>query len=156
MPWTAKQLKLFRAAAHNPTIAKSHGLSQAKASEMSKEGLKKAKGGSVLKQTIGNRDTKHGLLDLPVSLGKAMKKPKMRFQAGGDVDEKVSSMQGTAPKKEASKEVPKEEIKKPTYTGAVRDRIVTALGGKQSYKKGGVVRCRDGCAVRGKTKGRML
>lgn len=84
MPWTAKQLKLFRAAAHNPAIAKSHGLSQAKASEMSKEGLKKA-GGGMLKQAVGNRDTKHGLLDLPVTLGKAMKKPKMRFGIGGTI-----------------------------------------------------------------------
>lgn len=45
MPWTAKQLKLFRAAAHNPAIAKSSGIKQADAERMSKEGLKKASGG---------------------------------------------------------------------------------------------------------------
>ena len=45
MPWTAKQLKLFRAAAHNPAIAKSSGIKQADAERMSKEGLKKSSGG---------------------------------------------------------------------------------------------------------------
>lgn len=42
MPWTEKQIKLFRAAAHNPKIAKAHHMTQAKASEMSKEGVKKS------------------------------------------------------------------------------------------------------------------
>lgn len=41
MPWTAKQNKLFRAAAHNPQIAKKHGLTQAKAAKMASEGVKK-------------------------------------------------------------------------------------------------------------------
>jgi hypothetical protein len=36
-----------------------------------------------LKQKVGERDTKHGLMDLPVSLPPATKKPKMRFAAGG-------------------------------------------------------------------------
>lgn len=44
MPWTAAQIKLFRAAAHNPEIAKKHGMSQAEASRMSKEGVKKPSG----------------------------------------------------------------------------------------------------------------
>lgn len=41
MPYTEKQNRLFRAAAHNPKIAKAHGLSQAEASKMASEGVKK-------------------------------------------------------------------------------------------------------------------
>ena len=63
MPWTAKQLKLFRAAAHNPAIAKSSGIKQADAERMSKEGLKKMSGGG--KAVINKQDTRHGKLDMP-------------------------------------------------------------------------------------------
>lgn len=42
MPWTEAQVKLFRAAAHNATIAKSHGMSQAKAGEMASEGVRRS------------------------------------------------------------------------------------------------------------------
>lgn len=41
MPWTESQIRLFRAAAHNPGIARKHGLSQSKAREMAYEGVKK-------------------------------------------------------------------------------------------------------------------
>ena len=41
MPWTRAQIGLFRAAAHNPAIARSHGMSQAKAREMAAEGVKR-------------------------------------------------------------------------------------------------------------------
>ena len=40
MPWTAAQNKLFRAAAHNPQIARKHGLTQSKARSMAAEGIK--------------------------------------------------------------------------------------------------------------------
>lgn len=40
MPWTLAQNKLFRAAEHNPVIAKSHGLTQQKAAKMAHEGIK--------------------------------------------------------------------------------------------------------------------
>lgn len=57
MPWTAKQHRLFEAAAHNPSIARAHGMSQGKAASMAREGVKgrgrhlaralrRAKGGS--------------------------------------------------------------------------------------------------------------
>ena len=46
MHWTKEQIKLFEAAAHNPKIASKHGISQAKAKEMSKEGVK-SDGGST-------------------------------------------------------------------------------------------------------------
>ena len=41
MPWTQQQVNLFRAAAHNPAIAKAHGMSQQKAAQMASEGVKK-------------------------------------------------------------------------------------------------------------------
>jgi len=97
MPWTAKQLKLFRAAAHNPAIAKSSGIKQADAERMSKEGLKKAKGGAV-QAMINRQDTRHGKMDTPyqklnrfagMKKGGIMKKnvfmKKRRFDEGGDV-----------------------------------------------------------------------
>lgn len=40
MPWTVKQHKLFQAAAHNPAIAKQHGMSTQKAASMASEGVK--------------------------------------------------------------------------------------------------------------------
>ena len=41
MPYTAKQNKLFRAAEHNPAIAKSSGIPQATAAKLAHEGVKK-------------------------------------------------------------------------------------------------------------------
>jgi len=41
MPWTAKQHRLFEAAAHNPEVAKRTGIPQSKAKEMASEGVKK-------------------------------------------------------------------------------------------------------------------
>jgi len=42
MPWSEKQNKLFRAAAHDPEIAREHGLSQKEADKLAKEGVKKS------------------------------------------------------------------------------------------------------------------
>ena len=42
MPWSSAQHRLFEAAAHNPSIAKSHGMSVASASKMASEGVKAA------------------------------------------------------------------------------------------------------------------
>lgn len=42
MPYTAKQNKLFRAAAHDPKIAKSAGIPQKTARKLAAEGVKKA------------------------------------------------------------------------------------------------------------------
>ena len=41
MPYSAKQNKLFRAAEHNPAIAKKVGIPQSTASNMAAEGVKK-------------------------------------------------------------------------------------------------------------------
>lgn len=40
MPWSVAQNALFRAAEHNPAIAKSHGMTQQKAGQMAHEGIK--------------------------------------------------------------------------------------------------------------------
>lgn len=41
MPYTPAQNRLFRAAAHNPAVAKRVGIPQEKAKEMASEGVKK-------------------------------------------------------------------------------------------------------------------
>jgi len=41
MPYSAKQNKLFRAAEHNPAIAKKVGIPQATAKKLANEGVKK-------------------------------------------------------------------------------------------------------------------
>ena len=41
MPWTPAQNRFFQAAAHNPAIAKSHGMTQQKAASMASEGVKR-------------------------------------------------------------------------------------------------------------------
>lgn len=43
MPWSLKQNKLFRAAEHNPAIAKKVGIPQATAKKLAHEGVKKGK-----------------------------------------------------------------------------------------------------------------
>ena len=96
MPWTEKQLRLFRAAAHNPEIAKRTGIKQSDAERMSKEGLKKMASGGEIKQKILRQDTRHGKVDMPFAkLGRfaGMKKggfmKKRRYDKGGDVDYEV-------------------------------------------------------------------
>ena len=41
MPWSPAQNKLFRAAEHNPAIARSSGIPQATAAKLAGEGVKK-------------------------------------------------------------------------------------------------------------------
>lgn len=41
MPWTPAQNRLFRAAEHNPAIARKHGLSRATAKKLANEGIKR-------------------------------------------------------------------------------------------------------------------
>lgn len=48
MPYTQKQHRLFAAAAHDPKIAKSHGMSQSAAKRLMKEPIKKGPGTKVL------------------------------------------------------------------------------------------------------------
>lgn len=57
MPWTEKQVRLFRAAAHNPEIAKAHGMSQKKAGEMASEGVKKPSPMALARGLRGSNQT---------------------------------------------------------------------------------------------------
>lgn len=43
MPYTPKAHRFFEAAAHNPQIAKEHGISQAEAGKLASEGIKRDK-----------------------------------------------------------------------------------------------------------------
>jgi len=43
MPWNSRQNALFRLAAHNPEIAKEHGLSTETARRLASEGIKRKK-----------------------------------------------------------------------------------------------------------------
>jgi hypothetical protein len=121
--------------------------------------LAKVKGGTFLKQGIGNRDTKHGMLDLPVTLEKKMKKPKMRFQAGGFVDAVKRAWNRKKEEKPAPEatvpSTPAPENKKVWKAAEDLKGSVKVMDKIEGMKKGGTVRCRDGCAVRGLTKGRM-
>jgi hypothetical protein len=137
MPWTAKQLKLFRAAAHNPAISKSSGIKQADAERMSKESLKKMAGGG--RAVINKQDTKHGKMDMPfnklnrfagMKAGGMMKKGR-RFDTGGDVDAGLSSY--AEPQKvekevtgEDKKQGPLETLKIPRRTAKPTTRRNTA------------------------------
>jgi hypothetical protein len=41
MPWSPKQHRLFEAGAHDPEVAREHGMSQAEARKLAEEGVKK-------------------------------------------------------------------------------------------------------------------
>ena len=131
MPWTAKQLKLFRAAAHNPAISKSSGIKQADAERMSKEGLKKMAGGG--KAVINKQDTKHGKMDMPfnkLNRFAGMKTGGMMKESKAMVGKEVNFMK----KKGAPKSMIKHEA---AEMGAMKK------GGMAKYAKGGGVSLMD-------------
>ena len=142
-----------------------------------------AKGRTFLKQGVGIRDTKHGSLDLPVTVRKPMKKPKMRYDGGGKVESGVvPALKRWWNRKPEAKPAPEPVAekapvadKKPEFMGYAKNALLRrtrqadkyAHGGVASgarrlkqntkvsgYAKGGTV-SRDGCAVRGLTKGRV-
>ena len=133
MPWTAKQLKLFRAAAHNPAIAKSSGIKQADAERMSKEGLKKATGGLA---KIGKQDTRHGKIDLPftklnrfagMKAGGSVKKVK-RFAAGGiDEDTRKRALEYVARNQMGMEPESEKPTSRPAAKPAVKPRATAAV-----------------------------
>jgi hypothetical protein len=138
MPWTAKQLKLFRAAAHNPAIAKSSGIKQADAERMSKEGLKKMAGGG--KAVINKQDTRHGKMDMPfnkLNRFAGMKSGGFMKESKAMVGKEVAFMK----KKGAPKSMIKHEA---AEMGAMKK------GGMAKYARGG------GIESRGKTKGTIV
>ena len=50
MPWSPAQIRLFRAAEHDPEIARKHGLTQAKAGQMASEGVKEVRKKHLVKR----------------------------------------------------------------------------------------------------------
>jgi hypothetical protein len=111
-----------------------------------------------LRQSIGNPDTRHGLLELPMVGPKTKKKPKMRYAEGGLIEQTEEQRAFIAKQlgKPGAKVVPPPpppppaKKKEGALKGALRERMGT------EYKAGGRVRCRDGCAIRGLTKGRFI
>lgn len=182
MPWTAKQLKLFRAAAHNPAIAKSSGIKQADAERMSKEGLKKATGGLA---KIGKQDTRHGKTDLPfhklnrfagmnaggnVKESKAMVKKEVAFMkkkgAPASMIKHEAAEMGAMKKggfMRPKKDIADDQMAMAPYK---KGGAMARGGGIESKGKtkgtmikmagGGYVKAADGCATKGKTKGKMV
>jgi hypothetical protein len=143
MPWTAKQLKLFRAAAHNPAIAKSSGIKQADAERMSKEGLKKAKGGAV-PAMINRQDTRHGKMDMPyqkLNRFAGMKEGGAIMRSKKDIGKDQMSM---APYKKGgemeSKAMMKKEIGFMQKKGAPASMIKHEKAEMKGYKKGGSIK----------------
>ena len=132
MPWTAKQLKLFRAAAHNPAIAKSSGIKQADAERMSKEGLKKASGG--LTNFGGN-----------MKESKAMVKKEVAFM-------KKKGAPASMIKHEAAE---MGAMKKGGMMRAKKDIAADQMA-MAPYKKGGAMARGGGIESKGKTKGTMI
>ena len=142
MPWTAKQLKLFRAAAHNPAIAKSSGIKQADAERMSKEGLKKAAGGLA---KIGKQNARHGKTDLPFT--KLNRFAGMR--SGGDVKRyakgdvvRLGEEAKTQSFGEAFKEARSSGADTFTWRGKKYTTEVAKGGAKSEYPRGFLERAR--------------
>lgn len=157
MPWTAKQLKLFRAAAHNPAIAKSSGIKQSDAERMSKEGLKKmAAGGRAM---INKQDTRHGKMDMPYSKlnrlagfnkGGVMKKRRFNGEEESYVDDSAepeverkyfasgvsAKDREYTPPKAAAKSVTKPAAKKASDYGDEGDRLRARKGDYDDMFKG--------------------
>jgi hypothetical protein len=159
MPWTAKQLKLFRAAAHNPAIAKSSGIKQSDAERMSKEGLKKmAAGGRAM---INKQDTRHGKMDMPYSKLNRL----AGFNKGGVMREKKEigkDQMSMAPYKKGgemkeSKAMMKKEIGFMQKKGAPASMIKHEKAEMKGMRKGGSCYARGGgVESRGKTKGTII
>ena len=129
-----KQLKFMQAVANNPEFAKKVGVPTKVGKEFTKETkVKKYKDGGMSeedKKMFGEKET-----DLP---------PPEGF--------KKSDNKETKPKDKPTKKKAGGKI----GTGMTKNNY--KKGGScssKSYKKGGMVK-RDGCAVRGKTKGRMV
>ena len=162
MPWTAKQLKLFRAAAHNPAISKSSGIKQADAERMSKEGLKKMAGGG--RAVINKQDTKHGKMDMPFNKLNRL----AGMKAGGIMDKGVekklptSKQMGNLNMKaggmKESKAMVGKEVNFMKKKGAPASMIKHEAAEMGAMKKGGMAKYAKGGGIesRGKTKGTVI
>ena len=127
-----KQERFMQAVANNPEFAKKVGVPTKVGKEFTKETkVKKYKDGGMTeedKKMFGEKET-----DLP---------PPKEFKKSDD------KKPVPADKKDSLGKLPTEVRNKMGY--------MKKGGEVKQMKKGGKVYCKDGCAVRGKTKGRMV
>ena len=162
MPFTDKQIKLFKAAAADKEFAEKVGINQTTAKKLLKESkVKKYENGGEIekkKKVIKPKDEKARIKEMaredrykkirerdmklfgPTEEPKPTKKPMKSMDQIDGV--------GLVPERRPMSRNMLEEMKK---AGGKIGKGMT----KNNYKKGGKVYCKDGCAVRGKTKGKL-
>ena len=138
-----KQHNLMAAVANNPKFAKQVGIPQSVGKEYVKadEGHKFKEGGLMKKSSCGTKKMKAGgMTGMPtkkMAMGGMAMGAGRGYKAGGPL-----------------KMVEKDGEKVPFFAADGKGKM--NMGGKVAgYKKGGCVRG-DGCAIRGRTKGRMV
>ena len=145
---TAKQAKTMRAAAHNPAFAKKVGIPVSVAKDFAEadKGRKFGSGGGSKSrpdlQKINRPDTKHGKMEL--------------FKEGGDMKMEKKEL-AFLKKKGAPKSMVKHEEKE--MKGMKKGGKAYAKGGMAASGMGKVKTAapsRDGVAIKGKTKGKMI
>lgn len=147
---SAKQKRFMDAAAHNPEFAKEAGIPVSVAQEFSKasKGAKLTQEIRPDRQGINQPKTDHGKSAL-FSKGGSMKdvesKSEMKKEMAADKKQDVSLIT------KAFKQHDKQEHK-----GSKGTKLSLCGGGKTKMAGGGYVKAADGCAIRGKTKGRMI
>lgn len=139
MPATsAKQKRLFDAAAHNPAFAKKVGVPLETAKEFSKESKGMTFGGKGRpdRQGVAKPKTDHGKMNL--------------FKEGGMMKDDMKQDKAMVKKAVGMHD-------KQLHGGKKTNLSKLKKGGKAScYANGGYVKAADGVAKKGKTKGRMI
>ena len=156
MPSKSKaQHRLMQAVAHNPEFAKKVKIPVSVGKDFSEadKGKTFRKGGTTnpSMSSINKQQTHHGKLQLPnVSLNKAMGARSLKFKEGGKT---MKHEDIKMDKKVAKKAIGMHEEQ--MHSGKKSDLKGLKKGGA-CMANGGYVRSADGCAVRGKTKGKMV
>jgi hypothetical protein len=146
MPFTDKQIDLFKAAAADKEFADKVGINQTTAKKLLKESKVKKyeEGGKVDKRTktiktSSGRDFTYETSDEIEAADEATRKAQERY------------FKDEEPKRTRS-------VKPAPKSGNPASVLKKKCGGKvHKMAKGGTVKkCADGCAIKGKTKGRMV
>lgn len=160
MPSKSKaQHRLMQAVAHSPEFAKKVNIPMSVGKEFSEadKGKKFRKGGTTNPKlsSINKQQTHHGKISMPnVSLNKYV-----GMKEGGMAHDKLKKLfKGTESRAEELKEaraIKSGKITPEEYASGEKMEKGMKKGGK-CYAGGGYVRAADGCAQRGKTKGKMV
>ena len=148
MPATSeKQKRLFDAAAHNPAFAKKVGIPSKVAKEFSKEskGMKFQEGGIVNKLFKGKETPAEEMKE-----ARALKSGKIsakQYEAGEKAE---GHGKGAAAKAKAIKSG------KMSPAAYAKEHTMKKGGKTSCYAGGGYVKAADGCATKGRTKGKMV